>query len=126
MDENQEKVVVHDEFVVQQKDPSGEWRAYSFVDTSPGPLIGALRAYAEENPGLEFRVAGRKVTEWVDIKDFTTEVKRPSSLAQLEKARHFTSRDAQFYLKKIEADHLQVDPRMLAILQKRSTAGAFD
>ena len=126
MDENQEKVELHDEFVVQQKDASGEWRPYSFVDTSPEPLIGVLRSYAEENPGLEFRVAGRKATEWVDIKDFKTEVKRPSSLAQLEKARHYTAKDAQLYLKKIETKHLKVDPRMLAILKKRSTAGAFD
>lgn len=126
MNENPEKVELHDEFVVQQKDSSGEWRPYSFVDTSPGPLIDALRSYAEENPGLEFRVAGRKATEWVDIKDFKTDVKIPSSLDQLEKARRFTARDAQSYLKKIETEHLQVDPRMLAILKKRSTAGAFD
>lgn len=126
MNENPEKVELHDEFVVQQKDSSGEWRPYSFVDTSPGPLIDALRSYAEENPGFEFRVAGRKATEWVDIKDFKTDVKIPSSLDQLEKARRFTARDAQSYLKKIETEHLQVDPRMLAILKKRSTAGAFD
>lgn len=126
MEDNSEKLELHDEFIVQQKDARGEWRPYSFVDTSPGPLVGALRSYAEENPGLEFRVAGRKATEWVDIKDFKTEVKRPSSLAQLEKARHYTAKDAQLYLKKIETEHLQVDPRMLAILKKRSTAGAFD
>ena len=96
------------------------------MDTSPGPLVGALRSYAEENPGFEFRVAGRKATEWVDIKDFKTEVKRPSSLAQLEKARHYTAKDAQLYFKKIETEHLQVNPRMLLILKKRSTEGAFD
>ena len=126
MEDNSEKLELHDEFVVQQKDASGEWRPYSFVDTSPRPLVGALRSYAEENPGLEFRVAGRKVTECADIDDFKMEVKRPSSIAQLEKARHYTAKDAQLYLKKIETEHLQVDPRMLTILKKRSTAGAFD
>ena len=126
MEDNSEKLELHDEFIVQQKDARGEWRPYSFVDTSPGTLVGALRSYAEENPGLEFRVAGRKVTEWVDIDDFRMEVKRPSSIAQLEKARHYTAKDAQLYLKKIETEHLQVDPRMLTILKKRSMAGAFD
>lgn len=126
MNENPEKVELHDEFVVQQKDASGEWRPYSFVDTSPEPLIGALRSYVEENPGLEFRVAARKATEWIDINDFKTDVKIPSSLAQLEKAKHYTAKDAQLYLKKIETEHLQVDPRMLEILKKRSIEGAFD
>lgn len=126
MDDNSEKVELHDEFVVQQKDARGEWRPYSFVDTSPESLVGALKSYAEENPDSEFRVAARKVTKWIDLKEFKTNVKKPSSLAQLEKARHYTAKDAQFYLKKIENEHLQVDPRMLEILKKRSTAGAFD
>lgn len=126
MDDNSEKLELHDEFVVQQKDKSGEWRPYSFVDTSPEALVGALKSYAEENPGSEFRVAARKVTEWIDINDFKTDVKQPSSLAQLEKARHYTAKYAQLYLKKIEKENLQVDPRMLEILKKRSIEGAFD
>jgi len=57
------------EYTIQAKDGYGNWRAYSFVDKNPQSLQVALRCYQKECPHTEFRIAVRRVTEWVDAKD---------------------------------------------------------
>lgn len=60
---------LRNEYTIQAKDVYGNWQAYSFVDKSPQPLQFAFRCYQKECPHTEFRIAVRRVTEWVDAKD---------------------------------------------------------